>query len=107
VRRARGDKPLGQYVTALLAKEGGRSADRYEALVVDDAELERGLANGSLQVDTRLRDALAGRRAGPSIASALTYDASYLSDSAGVRDADVVRLRRQLDRIAVRVGALD
>jgi len=57
-RRARGDKPLGQYVTALRARESGRSAARFQALVVDDEMLERGLAEGSLRVDTRLRDAL-------------------------------------------------
>ena len=57
-RRARGDKPLGQYVTALRAQESGRSAERYLALIVDDALLEQGLAAGSLRVDTRLRDAL-------------------------------------------------
>ena len=108
VRRARGDKPLGQYVTVLLAKEGGRSADRYRALVVDDAELEHGLAAGSLQLDTRLRDALVALRAGRTAApNQGCFDASYLSDSVGARDADVVRLRRHLDRIATRVGALE
>ena len=50
VRRARGDKPLGQYVTALRASEGGRSVDRFRALVVDDATLERGRAAGWLVV---------------------------------------------------------
>jgi hypothetical protein len=106
VRRARGDKPLGQYVAALLAKERGRSADRYRALVVDDAELERGLAAGSLQVDTRLRDVLAAVRE-PSTPSEPSSDASYLSDSVGVREADVVRLRRHLDRITVRASSLE
>ena len=58
VRRARGDKPLGQYVSALLASESGRARDRYQSLVVDDEALERGLAQGSLVRDTRLRDAI-------------------------------------------------
>ena len=105
VRRARGDKPLGQYVTALLAKEVGRSADRYGALVVDDAELERGLAAGSLQVDTRLRDARAGLH--ERLAPGHRCDASYLSDSAGVRDADIVRLYRRLDGMGVQVRSLE
>ena len=100
-RRARGDKPLGQYVTALRAKESGRSAARFLGLVVDDALLEEGLAEGSLRVDTRLRDRLR-EEAGSDAA-----DASVVSDSVAVRDADIVRLRRYLDRMAVRVAALE
>ena len=107
VRRARGDKPLGQYVTALLAKERGRSADRYSTLVVDDADLERGLASGALQVDTRLRDALAVPRTDSDAAPLQPYDPSYLSDSAEVREAEAVRLRRSLDGLATRLVALD
>jgi hypothetical protein len=100
-RRARGDKPLGQYVTALRAKESGRSAARFLALVVDDAMLEQGLAKGSLRLDTRLRDSLRGE------AVLDAADPSVVSDSVAVRDADIVRLRRYLDRMAVRVGALE
>ena len=100
-RRARGDKPLGQYVTALRARESGRSASRFQALVVDDEMLERGLAEGSLRVDTRLRDALRKK------AATDAADATVVSDSVAVRDADIVRLRRYLDRMAVRVGALE
>ncbi len=107
VRRARGDSRLGQYVTALHAKEAGRSAERYSALVVDDAELECGLAAGSLQLDTRLRDALFALGVRRDAAPDPGYDPSYLSDSVGARDADVVRLRRHLDRITSRVGALE
>jgi hypothetical protein len=101
-RRARGDKPLGQYVTALRAMESGRSAARFLALVVDDAMLEQGLAEGSLRLDTRLRDALRA-----AAAASNTIDSSVVSDSVAVRDADIVRLRRYLDRMAVRVGALE
>ena len=65
VRRARGDKPLGQYVSALQASESGRAWDRYSALVVDDGAFARGVAAGSLVTDVRLRDALRdGTRAG-------------------------------------------
>ena len=106
-RRARGDKPLGQYVTALRALESGRSADRYLALMVDDALLELGLSTGSLCVDTRLRDALRALRSGAESDDSATDPRSVLSDSIAVRDADIVRLRRHLDRVALRVGALE
>jgi hypothetical protein len=104
-RRARGDKPLGQYVMALRAREAGRSADRFGALVVDDAALERGLATGSLELDTRLRDALAARRAAAEARH--DYEASYFSDSVAVRDADIVRLHRHADRLSSRVAELN
>jgi hypothetical protein len=106
VRRARGDKPLGQYVAALRASEGGRGADRYRALIVDDETLARGLADGSLVVDLRLRDALRTLRAEDVQESEERADPGVLSESVAVRDADVVRLRRYLDGLAVRVAAL-
>ena len=106
-RRARGDKPLGQYVTALRALEGGRSADRFLALVVDDGLLEQGLSTGSLRVDTRLRDALRALRSGSESDDSSTDPQSVVSDGVAVRDADIVRLRRHLDRVAVRVGTLE
>jgi hypothetical protein len=103
-RRARGDKPLGQYVTVLRAKESGRSAARFLALVVDDTVLERGLAEGSLRTDTRLRDVLRAM-AGPGGDDG--DETTVVSDSVAVRDADIVRLRRYLDRMTVRVEALE
>ena len=107
-RRARGDKPLGQYVTTLRAKEAGRSASRYAQLVVDDLALERGLADGSLTIDVRLRDALraAGAETGPWRA-APSLDASVLLAGEAVRDADIVRLHRFLDVLAARTATLE
>ena len=104
VRRARGDKPLGQYVSAMHASESGRALDRYRSLLVDDEALERGLALGSLVHDTRLRDAI--REASASTA-AETSDAGAIAEAAGVRDADVVRLYRHLDGLRARTGALE
>jgi len=107
VRRARGDKPLGQYVMALRASEGGRTADRYRALHVDDATLERGRADGSLVVDHRLRDALRAIRCGSTENGAGAFDAGVISESVAVRDADIVRLHRHLDGVNVRMAALE
>jgi glycosyl transferase family 2 len=107
-RRARGDAPLGQYVTALRAKEAGRSASYYAQLVVDDLALERGLADGSLTIDVRLRDALraVGAETGPWRA-APSLDASVLLAGEAVRDADIVRLHRFLDVLAARTATLE
>ena len=111
VRRARGDKPLGQYVTALQASESGRALDRYRTLLVDDETLERGLAQGSLVVDTRLRNAFRARDSnggtGQPISPAAAIDPGVISEAAGLRDADLVRLFRHLDGLRARVCALD
>jgi len=107
VRRARGDKPLGQYVTALLASEEGRTADRYRALVVDDATLERGRAGGSLDVDVRVRNALRTIRGEVAESNASVVDPGVISESVAVRDADLVRLRRHLDALGARVAVLE
>ena len=107
VRRARGDKPLGQYVTALLASEGGRGADRFRALTVDDATFEQGQAGGSLVVDVRLRDALRKREGELAVVMAPEAITDVISDSAAVRDADLVRLNRFLDHLGSRVADLE
>jgi len=111
-RRARGDKPLGQYVDALLASESGRAADRYRALVVSDESLERGLDAGSLVLDLRLRDALrehgVGTGAGgPPAAFAASPDSGVVQDGAAAREADLVRLHRHLDGLQARLTALE
>jgi hypothetical protein len=103
-RRARGDKPLGQYVSALLASESGRAADRYRSLVVDDDEAERGRAAGSLVLDERLRSALRALGGAP---VPLARDPDAIQDAAGARDADLVRLQRHYDGLEARVRALD
>jgi hypothetical protein len=128
VRRARADKPLGQYVKALHAHEQGRTSDEYGSLVVDEAALERGLAEGCLVVDMRLRDVLrelwrAGvldvtgshvRAPGSSPASrspagtgVAAIDESMIAESQGLRDADVVRLFRHLDGLCARLTSLE
>jgi hypothetical protein len=101
-RRARGDRPLGQYVRGLQAREGGRLEEVYASLVVGDEAVDRGVAEGSLVEDTRLRDALRGLPP--------AQDGSnlrYARDEAALRDADLVRVVRRLDGVRARVGELE
>ena len=84
------DSRLGQYVRGLHAREAGRVHEVYGATVVDDAELERGLASGSLVLDMRLRDAL---RAG-SGPEADGDPSEVAVDAAALREAEIVRLLR-------------
>jgi hypothetical protein len=119
VRRARGDKPLGQYVKGLQAREQGRMESVYRLLVIEDEALERGLSSGSLVHDTRLRDALKGLRMEDGRFALPATDAAALAsrphdemrsrfalDEAALRDSDVVRLIRRLDELRTRVDAI-
>jgi hypothetical protein len=119
VRRARGDKPLGQYVRGLQAREQGRMESVYRLLVIDDHALERGLASGSLVQDTRLRDALRelrledGRFSLPAAGAEPLVSrpddearSRFALDEAALRDSDVVRLVRRLDELRTRVDAM-
>jgi hypothetical protein len=116
VRRARGDKPLGQYVKGLQARDQGRMDSVYRGLVIDDLALARGLGAGSLVQDARLRDALRELRLadgtfslrtsdGDAVTSQLEDDARsrFALDEAALRDSDVVRLVRRLDELRTRV----
>ena len=88
----------------MRASESGRALDRYRSLWSTTRRLERGLAQGSLVRDTRLRDALRESSARTAIAPS---DVGAIAEEAGVRDADVVRLHRRLDGLGVRVSALE
>jgi len=99
--------------------------DRLDAaadpLVVDDAELKRGLAENLLVEDTRLRDALrtlAGASPLPEQVEfrreLLTFprpsvvdDALFAVEAAVVSQADDVRVRRQVDDLERRVQTLE
>ena len=113
VRRAHGDKPLGQYVKASLASSEGRTANAFESLVVGDDTLARGIEEGVLVRDTRLRDSMRGLIAGDAQRRVeMTADGSIMerveaiAEGSALRDADLVRLRRRLDELAVRVRAV-
>jgi hypothetical protein len=120
VRRARGDKPLGQYVKGLQARERGRVEEVYRQLVIDDEAAARGIAAGSLVVDTRLRDALRELRledggfrrplqdgAGQPASPAVARSARFAREEAALRDADLVRVVRRLDDLRAHVDALE
>jgi tetrahydromethanopterin S-methyltransferase subunit G len=111
------------------ALEGGTLDESYGALLVDDDALERGLAEGSLVLDTRLRDALrvlAGAEAEPLPAAdarfalpdqdsprlrfprpSVVEDAAYAVEAAVLGEADAVRLQRRLDELERRLALLE
>jgi hypothetical protein len=112
--------PTAYHANMYEALRSGRIAEYYEALVVPDRELERGVAEGRLVVDTRLSDALRqlrgqqGDYASPSPETALAFplptlveDATYAVEAAVLGEADVVRLQRRLDTLERRLLSLE
>jgi hypothetical protein len=110
----------GDLARAKAVAEEGRAEAYYDRVAVADDALERGLALGTLAVDTRLRDALrqvarvdvlptAGELRFPLPDDAkrldlplptIRDDADYAVDAAVLREADLVRARRQLDGVS-------
>jgi hypothetical protein len=107
---APGQSPSPYYdrVRAMLAE--GRIAEFYESLVVDDEALERGVQDGSLVVDPRLRDALHVLRDRKPLTfpkPTVVDEAAYAVDVAALGEADVIRMQRQLDTLEQRLLMLE
>ncbi|MGZ4314374.1 MAG: glycosyltransferase family 2 protein [Gaiellaceae bacterium] len=107
VRRARGDKPLGQYVKAFEASERGRVEDFFGSLTVDDETLAAGRRSGSLAVDTRLRDALRGGDADLGSNGSTTEEARAAVEGVALTEANIVRTCRRLDVLAARIRSVE
>jgi hypothetical protein len=102
--------PTAYHADMYAALRGGRIADYYQAHVVSDGELEQGVAQGRLVVDTRLRDALRAIAAGDKPAfrlPTLVEDAEYAVEAAVLGEADVVRLQRRLDELERRLQTVE
>ena len=103
---------------AYEAWRAGRLEAFYEPLVVDDAELERGLREGRYAHDTRLRDVLRslGFGAGGS-AEAGSFDfgrpdvaasAQYAAESTALQESDLaLALGTRIEDLERRVGGLE
>jgi hypothetical protein len=93
------------------AHRDGRIAELYEPFVVEDEQLARGLADGTLVEDTRLRDALRSLRhegALPPEPSEPDADRGYLVALSYIEDhSPFVRAARSVDDLEARVSALE
>jgi glycosyltransferase involved in cell wall biosynthesis len=81
----------------------------YDRYVVDDSALARGLADGTLANDTRLRDALRTLRAGgPLDFTEAPVDAAYLSELAMLAAGDPhTHVQRKADDLEARLADLE
>ena len=117
-RTAAGETPSPYYDRVRELQELGRLEEFYNSLVVDDAALERGVQDGSLVLDTRLRDALRSLRTGDGFAPpgagrigfprpSVVDEAAYAVDVAALGEADLVRVKRRLDTLEQRLQSLE
>jgi hypothetical protein len=100
----------GYHLKGYDALQGGRIDEQHAALVVDDTALERGLADGTLALDTRLRDALrtiGARRPLVIEPPTMADDAAYAIEAAALDEADVIRVERRIDALEQRLRALE
>jgi hypothetical protein len=100
----------GYHLRGYDALQSGWIEQQHESLVVDDEALERGVAGGTMVIDTRLRDALRRIRAGEQLTfplPTLADDAEYAVEAAALDDAYAVRVQRQLDGIEQRLHSLE
>jgi hypothetical protein len=127
-RKARGgwlrnrdyEPTLHQLLLDRAAREG-RLRSFYDSHAVDDEALGRGLADGTLAVDTRLRDALRilrstnGAFVRPSERPALRFprpsaadDAAYAAEASVLVEIDgIVRAEQRVSAFEVRLDALE
>lgn len=94
------------------AHREGRIADLYEPFVVEDAHLARGLADGTLVEDMRLRDALRSMRNRSGVHSAVggasDVDDGYLLELGYIEDnSPFARAQRSIEAMEARVGRLE
>jgi hypothetical protein len=99
----------------------GRLPEHYDGHAVDDEALARGLADGTLAIDTRLRDALRGIRAYdgsfplPGAGERLTFprptaadDAAYAAEASVLVEIDgIVRAEQRVRALERRLDALE
>jgi len=115
---------LAEHIALLgRASAEGRLVDHLDALTIDDEALERGLADGTLVIDTRLRDALrhirgAGctfDRPGPGDSGRLVFshptpveDAQLAAETAPLAEIDgIVRAAQRVASLETRLARLE
>ncbi len=74
-----------------------------ERAAVDDARVEALVSDGTLAIDTRLRDALRSDAVRPTVPT-IVDDASYAIECAAVGEVNLVRLEPQIRELEVRIA---
>jgi glycosyltransferase involved in cell wall biosynthesis len=104
-------EPLpGVYRLAYEANRKGRFEEFYKRFLVDDAALVQGLAQGTLAIDNRLRDALRAIREGKP--EAIRFEdviaEDYLSELGRLAEAQLdVLTQRRVEELELRIGTAE
>ncbi len=105
--KASGARRRGEHVRAYEAAQAGRLDALYDEICIDDERLRRGLDEGSLALDTRLRDAFRVLPAAPPFPERDTAEeAGYAVDDAVLGAGELVRLQRRVDELTVRLEGI-
>ena len=104
-----GTRRRGDHVRVFEARRHGSVARLYDSLRVDDGRLERGLKDGSLAVDTRLRDALCLLEVDlatrvPFAARTRAEQAQFAVEASVLHEGEAARVVRRVDELEERVG---
>jgi len=115
-----GSEAKGTHLTTARAERDGTGDEHAAAYLLSDELVRRGLRDGVLEHDTRLRDALgqlecatggARRFALPGESAwrplVAATSPSFVADHLAARDAHWIRLARRLDQIACRVASME
>ena len=114
----------GYHLAGYSALQGGRIDEQFRSLVVEDDAMARGLQEGTLAHDTRVRDVLRELAAAgvgerrfalpeerdaplPLPAPTVAEDAAYAVEAAVLVEADAIRVQRRLDAFESRLAALE
>lgn len=106
------ERRRGDHIRVREAAREGRLQELYDALRVDDERLHRGLEDGSLVIDTRLRDAM--RLLAADGGGSLVFPPREPATEAGfaverdvLESGELVRLRRRTDELERRLWPLE
>ena len=114
----------GYHLKGYSALRSGEIEEQHDALAIDDEAADRGLADGALVLDTRLRDVLRELRTDSATGRSFALpselprpltlpkptsadEVAYAVEAAVLSEADAVRVQRRLDAFEQRLLALE
>ncbi len=98
--RADVDPRVPRHIASTASRVRADADAVYDALVVDEEDLPRGVAEGALSIDTRLRDVLRG-------SAASVTRASLADDASLAEEIDVLLSTDALHRLAARTDSFE
>jgi len=102
------ERRRGDHRVAFDAASRGRLHDVYRRICVSDEQVSCGVADGTLVVDIRLRDALRGLALTKSTPLSfarrdVAHELAYFVEKQALEDGELVRMQRRVDELHRRV----